>query len=44
MDNQEIINMIYALTTTVDALTRADQKEAVKLVSEKILELIKKLK
>mgnify|MGYP001618455448 CR=1 FL=1 len=43
MENQATINAIGTLSGTIDALTRAGDKEAIRVVTEKILELIKKL-
>jgi hypothetical protein len=43
MEKQIIINAIVALNGTLSALTVVDEKEAVKEVTEKILELVKQL-
>lgn len=43
-ENQTTINAIGTLAGTVDALNRAQQTEAIKKVTEKILELVEKLK
>lgn len=43
MEKQEKINAIAVLSGTIDALTRADEKEASKEVTKKILELVKTL-
>lgn len=44
MENQELLNTITTLSGTIDSLVRAKQDKVVKEVSEKILELVKKLK
>jgi hypothetical protein len=42
-NKMEKLNTIATLTGTLDALSRADEKEAVKVVVAKILELVKQL-
>lgn len=43
MDTQTTINAIGTLAGTIDALNRAEDKEAIKKVTEKLLELVNKL-
>lgn len=45
MENQqELLNAIAVLSASIDSLTRAEKKEAVTTVVEKLLELVAKLK
>ena len=44
MENQELLNAIITLAGSIDPLVRAEKKEAVTTVVEKMLELVKKLK
>lgn len=43
MEYQAAINAIGTLAGTIDALNRAEDKESIKIVTQKILELVKKL-
>ncbi len=43
MEKQDVINQIAVLTGALDALNRANSKDAVETVSKKILELVAKL-
>ena len=43
MDKQELLNTINSLSAVVDSLNRAGDKDSIKIVVEKILELIKKI-
>ena len=43
MEKEVIINSIGTLSSTLDALNRAGEKEAIKEVVTKILELVKQL-
>ncbi len=44
MKKQELLNSISTLAGSIDPLVRAEQKKAIKVVVNKMLELIKKLK
>jgi hypothetical protein len=45
MENQQdLLNAIATLSASIDPLMRADKKEAVTTVVEKLLELVAKLK
>jgi hypothetical protein len=43
MNNQELLNTIATLTSSIDPLIRAEKKEAIDTVVKKIIELIEKL-
>jgi hypothetical protein len=43
MNNQNLINALGILSSTLDALNRAGEKEAMKEITAKIIELTKKL-
>lgn len=44
MENQILLNAIGTLSGTIDALTRAGDKDSIKVVTVKLLELINQLK
>lgn len=43
MEKQELLNAISTLTLAVDALKRAEKNEEVTVVTNKLIELVKKL-
>jgi hypothetical protein len=43
-DNQKLLNTIYTLASVIDPLIRAEKKDAIDKVVEKILETIEKIK
>lgn len=43
MENQATLNAISTLAGAIDALNRVQDKESIKILTEKIIELTKKL-
>ena len=44
MENQDLISAIATLSSSIDPLNRAKKEEAITVVVDKMLELVKKLK
>ena len=44
MEKQDLLNSISLLASSIDPLVRADEKESIKTVVKKMLELIEKIK
>lgn len=44
MKGQDVLNAISTLSGVVDALNRAGDKESIKIITLKILELVSKIK